>query len=233
MKALAIDCASSKTVVAAENNGERATITLEIGAKQSQQLLPAIDYALRAVGLCAQNLDFTALTKGPGTFTGLRIAFSALKAIELAHNVPIYGVSSLQVYAFPFFEDEIFLVPVIDAKKNQFFASVYFGKNEIFAESDTDANKIADFLKKSVKDDKQKILIVGSDAQIFSDELKKFAPNLNFQTPKFQNATTDSIFKIASEQFLQKKEPLKDYDGPLYLRKSEAELSLEKPASLS
>lgn len=71
MKALAIDCAVTKLSVAAKNESNTIKLTLDVGMKQSEKLLPAIDYVMKEAGLSAKNLDYTAVTLGPGSFTGL------------------------------------------------------------------------------------------------------------------------------------------------------------------
>ena len=96
MKALAIDCAVSRLTIAAKNEGKTCTCIYDIGMKQSEILVPSIEYVLSKVDLTSADLDYTVLTEGPGSFTGLRLGFSALKAIELAYNVPVYGISSLK-----------------------------------------------------------------------------------------------------------------------------------------
>ena len=223
MKALTIDSAASEMVIAAKNENIKATLSLDLGQKQSKEILPAIDYILKKVELEPKNLDYTALCSGPGTFTGLRLAFSALKAIELAHNVPVYGVPSLEAYAFPFKDFPAQIVPVIDAKKDQFFAAIYKNGELIQNAEDTTAEKILENLEKD-----KEIILAGPDAKVFGEELKNLEPNLKIIFTKFQPLATESLFEIAEAMIEQKKSPLADYDGPVYLRKSEAELSLEK-----
>ena len=210
-------------VIAARNDDLTATLSLDIGMKQSQKILPAIDYVLEQVGTTPADLDYTVLTAGPGTFTGLRLAFSALKAIELAHDVPIYGVPSLDAYAFPFRNFGETVVSVIDAKKDQFFAAVYKnGKCELEAE-DTTADRIFDFLNSASAGS---TIVTGPDAEIFSEALTEKGYSGIKRLDSQPNAT-DALFAIAESMIEQKKEPLKDYDGPIYLRKSEAEIALE------
>ena len=80
MNALAVDSAASRMVIAAKKDDDVATLSLDIAMKQSEKILPAIDFVLSEVGLTPADLDYTAICKGPGTFTGLRLGFSALKA---------------------------------------------------------------------------------------------------------------------------------------------------------
>ncbi|WP_294427700.1 tRNA (adenosine(37)-N6)-threonylcarbamoyltransferase complex dimerization subunit type 1 TsaB [uncultured Treponema sp.] len=222
MKSLVIDAAASCMTIAAKNDEFKASLSLDLGQKQSQKLLPAIDYVLSQVELKSSDLDYTALTAGPGTFTGLRLAFSALKAIELAANVPVYGVPTLDVYAYPFCKFDGMVVSVIDAKKDQYFAAVYEHGTQIMEPADT----TADFVYSKLSKD-QKILLAGPDAGLFAEELKKIDASLNLVVYSAQPLPTEALFSIAEEMIEQKKEPLADYDGPVYLRKSEAEIKLE------
>ena len=81
MKALVIDCAISKLSIAAKNEDKVCVTSYDIGMKQSEILVSAIDYVLKTVDLTTAQLDYTAITIGPGSFTGLRLGISALKAI--------------------------------------------------------------------------------------------------------------------------------------------------------
>ena len=226
MKALVTDSAASCMTISAKNDDLKASLILDVGQKQSQKLLPAVDYVLSQVGLKSEELNYTALTSGPGTFTGLRLAFSALKAIELAFNVPVYGIPSLDAYAFPFKTFDGPVVSLIDAKKDQFFAAIYEKGKTIMEAVDTRPEIVARQLE-TCKNSGKQILLCGPDAIIFSEELKKCAPDLNTQVYPFQPISTESLFAIAENMIKEKLPPLADYDGPVYLRKSEAEIKLE------
>lgn len=228
MKSLVIDAASSCMTVSAKNDSLKATLSLDMGQKQSQKLLPSIDFVLSQLDLTAKDLDYQALTSGPGTFTGLRLAFSALKAISLAYNVPVYGVPTLDAFAYPYSSFDGLVVSVIDAKKDQFFAGIYENGNTILEAADTTAEAIAKHLSEKPN---KKILVCGPDSKIFCDELKKIDINLNLVAYKSEPLPTDSLFEIAENMIEQKKEPLADYDGPVYLRKSEAEIKLENTSA--
>lgn len=225
MKALSVDCSSSKMYVCAKNEDNYSTLILEIGAKQSQELLPAIDFVLKKCGIKPSELDYTALCKGPGTFTGLRLAFSALKAVQLAFGVPVYAVSTLECYALPYTEFPGTVVSTVDAKKNQFFAAVYKNGEPLMDAKDTTADEVA----KNIPEDETAVLCAGPDAREFQALLKEKLGVKQKVIAFFDgqnNAKT--LFSAAEKMIAEKKEPLKDFEGPDYLRKSEAELALEK-----
>ena len=66
---------------------------------QAERLVPMIEEALAATGMTAGDLDRIAVTCGPGTFTGTRIAVSAARALALIANTPIVPVSTLHLMA--------------------------------------------------------------------------------------------------------------------------------------
>ncbi|MBQ6780393.1 MAG: tRNA (adenosine(37)-N6)-threonylcarbamoyltransferase complex dimerization subunit type 1 TsaB [Treponema sp.] len=225
MNALAVDSAASRMVIAAKKDDDVATLSLDIAMKQSEKILPAIDFVLSEVGLTPADLDYTAICKGPGTFTGLRLGFSALKALTLSNNIPLYAVPTLEAYAFPFAEFAGAVVSVIDAKKDQFFASVYRGGKCCMPPKDTDTTEILKNL-----DAEESVLIVGQNADVFAENLRSLAPTLDVRCYKSQPAATSALFTLAEQMIAQKEPPLADYDGPDYMRKSEAEIAAEAKA---
>lgn len=223
MKALAIDSAATCMVIAAKNDDDKATLSLDISMKQSEKILPAIDFVLQETGLTPADLDYTAISKGPGTFTGLRLGFSALKALSLSHNIPLYGIPTMDAYAYPYADFGGAVVSVIDAKKDQFFAAIYRGGKECMEPKDTNTEEVLKNL-----DAEESVLIVGQNADVFAEMLRSLAPTLDIRCFKFQLPATDALFSLAEEKIAKKEAPLEDYDGPEYMRKSEAEIALER-----
>lgn len=223
MNALAIDSASRTMAIAAKKGDVAVTVVLDAAMKQSEKLLPIIDWVLSQLDLTVANLDYAVLCKGPGTFTGLRLAFSALKALQLSHNIPLYAVPSLDVYAYPFSDIDGAVVSVIDAKKDQFFASIYRNGICCMPPADTKIEAVAEQLNTE-----ESILVVGANADTFAEILRSFAPTLAVRCPKAHPAPTNALFALAEAMIEKKEPPLADYDGPAYLRKSEAEIALKQ-----
>ena len=107
MKALALDTATGRISAAAYNGSTHASLILNLELRQSEKLLPAVETVLREAELAPTDLDFVALTSGPGSFTGLRLGFAALKAFQLSTGCPLYGVPTLQAYFYPFRDKRI------------------------------------------------------------------------------------------------------------------------------
>ncbi|MCR5605248.1 MAG: tRNA (adenosine(37)-N6)-threonylcarbamoyltransferase complex dimerization subunit type 1 TsaB [Treponema sp.] len=224
MKALALDTAATCITIAAKNENHTVTVQLDIGMKQAEKLLPAIDYVLKEVGLTPAELDYTVICDGPGSFTGLRLGMASLKAISLANNIPVYGVSTLDAYAFAYKNFDGTVIPAIDAKKDRFYAALYSHGKCISGPFDEEPEDILKHI-----DLEDKILACGIDAELFSSIMRELSPTLNITTCEIMPLPTAALFKIAEEGIADNSlKKLEDYDGPLYIRKSEAEENLNK-----
>lgn len=219
MKALSIDCAVSRLMISAKNDDKIFTSIYDIGMKQSESIVPAIDYALEKVLLSPSELDYTAITLGPGSFTGLRLGISAVKAIELAYNVPVYGISTLTMHAYCFKDFELPVLAAIDANKNKYYANLSDKNKTILEDGDWDT----DIIIKNVKKIK-KLIVCGPDANKLKDIIIAQNKKIKILTPKTNIVTAEALFSIAEDMISKNQPGIKDFDGPLYLRASEAEI---------
>lgn len=219
MKALAIDSAGTRLTVAAKNDDAVVSSVYDIGMKQSETLLPAIDAVVAKAGIAIAELDYTALCRGPGSFTGLRLAFAALKAVEQATNAPIYAIPTLEVYAYPCRALPFPVVSVIDAKKNRFYAAVYEAGSETLGAGDYEIKTILAALK-----DTEEALCTGPDAKQFIGAACRSGSPVKLRAIDFSMLTTDALFALAEAKIEAGEKPLADFDGPAYIRESEAEV---------
>ncbi len=219
MKALAIDCASPCMTICAENEGLFSTKVLDIGMHQSERIIPEIQTVLQDLKLTPQEIQFACLCKGPGTFTGLRLAYSALKGMQLSFNFPIYAIDSLEVYAYPFFDLNKTILSCIDAKKKRFYASVFRQKNLVIGPIDEEIESIKKYI-----DPEEEILLTGPDANYFAEEYQSVNPTQKFIIIDGKNINSAwQLLKIGNTNFNKKLEGIKDFEGPVYIRPSEAE----------
>lgn len=226
MNILALDCAVTRISLAVKTESKFISSTYDIGMRQSEILVPCIDELLAKAELTPAELNASVLTIGPGSFTGLRLGISALKAIELAYNVPVYGVSSLEAYAYPYKNLNLPLLSCIDANKDKFYARLCKGQTIFLKDDDYEIEKIIEAVK-----DYDTVFVCGPDADKLSEKLKATYNEKNFLIPAVNAQTGEALIKIAEELIEKKAEPLKDFDGPVYLRASEAELKLNSSIS--
>jgi tRNA threonylcarbamoyladenosine biosynthesis protein TsaB len=89
------------------------------------EVLPVqIDQVLRGAGVRPKELDAVAVGIGPGAFTGLRVGLATAQAMGLALQIPVHGVSTLDVLAFATDRDQPFAV-VTDARRRELFWATY------------------------------------------------------------------------------------------------------------
>lgn len=223
MNALAIDCAVSKLTVAAKKENTLIKITIDAGIKQSEKLLPALDYVMKEAGLKASELDYTVCTSGPGTFTGLRLGISSLKALTLSHNIPLYAVPSLEAYAWPYKSSLESVISLIEAKEEEYFCNFFVRGEKLREDEDLTTEEILKQL-----DAESDILVCGPGALTFTERVNMNYPMYSVHCFHPENDACESLFEIAEMMIKEKREPMTDYEGPLYVRKSEAEILRDK-----
>ena len=226
MNILALDCAVTRISLAVKTDSKFLSATYDIGMRQSEILVPSIDELLKKADLTAADLNATCLTIGPGSFTGLRLGISALKAIELAYNVPVYGISSLETYAYPYKNFGLPVISCIDANKDKFYCCISDGQNLILKDDDYEIEKIIEGARSI-----EKAVICGPDAFKLADKLQNAMPEKKYLLPGVPAMTAESLILITEKLISEGSQPLKDFDGPVYLRASEAELKLNQTIS--
>ncbi len=125
-KLLAVDTATESCGAAVLADGRiQAELSLNHGETHTKHILPAIDEVLCLAGVSLTEIDAFAVTRGPGSFTGLRIGISTMKGMAFATGKPIIGVSSLEVLAYQAEGDSRLVCPVIDARRHEIYWRVY------------------------------------------------------------------------------------------------------------
>jgi len=98
------------------------------GQAHSQMLLPMVDELLRAHGLTLRDLDGIAFGRGPGSFTGLRIACGVTQGLALGAGLPVVGVSTLLALAEAVGSDHA--VCCLDARMGEIYHASYVRSGE-------------------------------------------------------------------------------------------------------
>lgn len=93
--------------------------------RHAETLTPAIDFLCRQAGVTLDDVGLVAVDVGPGLFTGLRVGIATGKAIAYACDIPIVGLSSLELLAFSVRVTHGRIVPVIDARRGEVYHSMY------------------------------------------------------------------------------------------------------------
>lgn len=126
MLILGIETATEQISVAlGGHEGVIARFEVARGRRHAEILTPAIDFVCTQADIGLEEIGVIAVDVGPGLFTGLRVGLAAAKALAYALRVPMIGISSLDLLAFPHRASDKVVVPVIDARKGEVFYALY------------------------------------------------------------------------------------------------------------
>ncbi|MDZ7674349.1 MAG: tRNA (adenosine(37)-N6)-threonylcarbamoyltransferase complex dimerization subunit type 1 TsaB [Acidimicrobiales bacterium] len=95
------------------------------GKRHAETLAPSIDFVRRQARIELDEISVMAVDIGPGLFTGLRVGIAAAKAMAHALRVPMVGISSLDLLAWPLRHSDRELVAVVDARRGEVFHARY------------------------------------------------------------------------------------------------------------
>ncbi|MEO7053234.1 MAG: tRNA (adenosine(37)-N6)-threonylcarbamoyltransferase complex dimerization subunit type 1 TsaB [Rhodanobacter sp.] len=126
MNLLAIETATESCSVALIH-GEELIARSEIAPRRHTELvLPMADELLAEAGISRRALDAIAVGRGPGAFTGVRLAVSLAQGMALALDLPVITISSLAALALEASEEEgPAILAVIDARMGEIYAASY------------------------------------------------------------------------------------------------------------
>ncbi|MBL96000.1 MAG: tRNA threonylcarbamoyladenosine biosynthesis protein TsaB [Alphaproteobacteria bacterium MarineAlpha3_Bin5] len=129
LSVLAIETASQACSVALAIKGEVVVTQLkEMSSGQSEALFPMIREILFESGIRYKDIGVVAVTRGPGSFTGVRIGLAAAHGIALARKIPIFDATTLEVITFKALTDDRPQFPVlsvIKTKQETYYAQIF------------------------------------------------------------------------------------------------------------
>jgi tRNA threonylcarbamoyladenosine biosynthesis protein TsaB len=241
MNILAIDCATEILSVAlgravkpdgaADPAQKTFSADIDAGSSHSELLLPVIDALLKTARIEMRDIDLFLCMRGPGSWTGLRIGFSAVKGFALALGKPYVSVPTLDCLALsaPQGDFSPLILPVLDAKAGRFFCALYEGVSSgaiprrITEYLDAAPETIAELLPPG-KD----VWLTGNAANIVPDSVfRHIAPGKIILDANYRRGRAADLLKylVKNPTIIDEGQELSAV--PLYLRKSDAEINLE------
>ena len=96
MIVLALDTALDRTAVAV-SDGRRLAVSRSEAMERghAERLLPMVEAAVLEAGITLSDVDRIAVTTGPGSFTGIRVAIAAARGLGIAIDRPVVGIDTL------------------------------------------------------------------------------------------------------------------------------------------
>jgi len=226
MNILAIDTAGALLSVAVEKSCEEEKIfytETEAGVKHSELVMDRIDDLMKEASLSPSDLDGVVCMKGPGSFTGLRIGFSIAKGLALSLSIPFAAVPTLDCVAL---HHSGLTLAAIEARKGAWFFAFYSDGKPLSPAADGEAAQIAAEIERHIENKTQTITLTGSGSSSLFDSFPQKIKNSI--TPAFENRgfARELIYIAKKDKLLENNDVTLLYSGPEYIRKTDAELSL-------
>lgn len=232
MNILAIDTSSLVATVAVMNEEKLlGEYTINSPMTHSQKLMPIIDQLLSSLELSMEDIELIAASRGPGSFTGIRIGIATIKGLAHARNIPVVGVSSLEGLAYNITYSKELICPIMDARRNQVYTGVYKWVDHnlvnIVEEAPLSINELMDKLKER----EERVVFLGDGLGRYKDDIVSSLGEKALFAPLYVNMQrASSIAQLALDKINKGESKPEDYlsIAPVYLRKSEAERQYEE-----
>lgn len=128
---LAIDTATQYAGMALYNkDGVYAEESWYAGRNHTTELMPRLVRMLKLADFRVANLTALAVSLGPGSFTGLRIGLATAKGLALPHKLPVVGVPTLDIVAYPFRNSKLPVWAIAQAGRGRILAACYANKEQ-------------------------------------------------------------------------------------------------------
>jgi len=229
MNILMIDTSGPACGVAISRGGAIiCEMQLTSGKTHSQRVMPMVDQALALSEMSVSDIDLFGAVLGPGSFTGVRIGVSTVKALAHAAGKPCIGVDALEALAANVTGFDGVICPILDARAQQVYGAMFESGMPPVRLTEDVAEKLTLFL--------DRVEATGKDALFLGDGVPalreaicaRLGDQAHFAAPQHQGLRAASACALA-EILAKDEENLKDCMTllPLYLRAPQAERERE------
>lgn len=214
---LAVDTATKILTISLKSSNNFYEIIVDEGFRHSENLISKFKEILEKARLKVKDLDLLICTRGPGSFTGLRISMATLKGINTALGIPLVSIPTLDVFANKKQFTGIVL-PIIDARKKSYYTAVYRNYYKETGDMDLTVDDLLDLII-----NESNILLTGPDSIMLYEKVKN---DPRFVLDNNEQKYGESLIDLGIKSF-NNNGPDNQNQGPLYIRKSEAEILLD------
>lgn len=208
MKVLALETANEQCSVSVIDDTQELFFQLDARAKaQTQTILPMIEQGLNDLGLAVSDLTAIAFSRGPGSFSGVRINAAVTQALAWSNDLPVIPVSTLQALAQAAYRLHglTTVTAVLDARMNE----VYVASYQLDAQGIMQAVDEEQLLSYEQGAEVVKFTVVGSGANLVQETASEY---------KNVSATAQDIAMIARAAAKTENWVSAELALPVYLR---------------
>jgi len=228
---LAVDTAGERVGVAVGRGPVViGAVTLDGRRRHAEQLVPAVRYLFRELGLKPGQLAAVAVGTGPGLFTGLRVGITTATAMASALRIPVVGIPSLDLVAYPLRHATRTIAAVLDARRHEVFWALYEpvpGGIQRVSEYEVGS---PDTLGADLTARPGDHLVAGSGALAYADLFEPL-DHVELAGPSHAGPDATALVELAAARLEREEFSRPSEVRPLYLRRSDAEINWGRAAS--
>lgn len=177
----------------------------------AEQLHVFIAECMAEANLPLTKLEAIAVSKGPGSYTGLRIGVSAAKGLCFSLDIPLISIATLKSMASKYVGGYDYIIPVLDARRMEVYSAVF--DRDLNQIRETEAEIIDEHAFGSYLHNKS-VLVLGSGAQKIKETLS--AENVSFDTTCVPSSK--EMVKLSHEKYQERNFENVAYFEPYYLK---------------
>lgn len=194
------------------------------GRRHAESLAPQIEFTLEQARVTIGEISVVAVDVGPGLFTGLRVGISTAMATAFGLSVPMIGVSSLDLVAFPVRHTRRLIAAAIDARRGELFTAFYRqvpgGLQRV-----TEPHVVTpDDLFGELQAASTECLVVGDGALRYREQLSSLT-KVEIADESLAYPSASSLVSLAHARALREDFVQPAEITPLYLRRPDAEVN--------
>ncbi|SHK67636.1 tRNA threonylcarbamoyl adenosine modification protein YeaZ [Clostridium cavendishii DSM 21758] len=233
MLVLSIDSSSNAATCAiVDETSVLAEIALTNKKEHSVLLMDLIDGLLKQCNLTIKDIDGFATSKGPGSFTGLRIGMATIKGLSFGSNKPCVSISTLQGLAFNVSHFNGLICPIIDALRNNVYCGIFkFTNGNLVSLTEEACLSLEEVINK-VNELNEDVIFLGDGTLKHKNVLSEKVPKANFAVNNLNYTRASSIGSLGLELLQAGVHDDLNISAPVYLRKSQAEREYDKRMGL-
>lgn len=212
---LCLETATTNCSVALSINGEVVMMQEDNAKKYShaERLHTFIKEVLDKAGVAQEKLDAIAVSKGPGSYTGLRIGVSAAKGLCAALDIPLIAVETLRSLSRKqnLTTHNELVVPMLDARRMEVYSAIYDSEGNVIRGTEAqilDETSFTEYLDKSI------VHFIGNGVEKFQEVCTQ--PNARFVTNELPSAA--QMAAISDQKFTEGLFEDVAYFEPYYLK---------------
>ena len=223
-------CTPQSSVCLATEQGLVAGCALGRGNAHGGFLAPAIEFCLHHAQLDISSVSGIAVSLGPGLFTGMRVGIATAQMLAHARRLPVVGLNSLDLLAFPVRHVSRLVCSVIDARRGELFWAFYRsapgGVQRVTEFRVGPPEKLAGEIE-AVPDD---VLCVGDGAIAQRALLESTGAEVGSTT--MASPTAHALVELALPRFIREETQRPDDLRPIYIRKADAKINWQNRGAL-